>query len=350
MLPEVAAGGLAWLAEGRRFAAATVLSTWASAPRPAGAVMLVDDRGAVLGGVSGGCVEADVVAVAEQVLADEVAQRRRYGVADDDAFAVGLMCGGSIDVLVEPAFPEFAAWARAVSARRPVALAIAPGPAPAHAVVDGTGSWCATADEGLTGAARSALGRSVAELRDGRDGEVFVVSASPRPWLLVAGAVDFAAALAVAAAPLAYRTTVCDPRPAFTTAARFPAADEVVVADPAGFLADRVAESEVDASTAVVSLSHRARFETPLLAAALASPAGYVGAMGSRRTHRERLGRLREAGVAEGSLARLHSPIGLDLGAVTPAETAVSILAEILAVRYGHGGRALSEGTGTIHA
>jgi xanthine dehydrogenase accessory factor len=174
---------------------------------------------------------------------------------------------------------------------------------------------------------------------------VFVNSLAPRPRMIVFGAIDFAAAVARIGTFLGYRVTVCDARPTFATKARFPDADEVVVAWPHKYLAD----ADVDESTVVCVLTHDPKFDVPLLEVALRRPLGYVGAMGSRRTNDDRLERLRELGLSEAELSRLHAPIGLDVGAHTPEETAVSIAAEIIAVRWGGSGTPLRTIAGPIH-
>ena len=181
--------------------------------------------------------------------------------------------------------------------------------------------------------------------RRGDELAVFVHSFAPPPRMLVFGAIDFAAAVARAGKFLGYRVTVCDARPIFATAARFPDADEVVVDWPHRFLA----RTPVDSRTVICVLTHDPKFDVPVLEVALRTPAGYIGAMGSRRTHEDRLDRLREAGLTEAELARLRSPIGLDLGARTPEETAVSVAAELIQLRWGGSGRPLTVTSGRIH-
>ena len=179
---------------------------------------------------------------------------------------------------------------------------------------------------------------------------VFVTSYAPRPRLLVFGAIDFAAAVARIGGFLGYEVTVCDARPVFATPARFPEADHVVIGWPHRYLADEQEAGRIDRRTAVCVLTHDPKFDVPLLEVALRLPeVGYVGAMGSRRTHAERLAQLREAGVTESELSRLSSPIGLDLGARTPEETAISIAAEIIALRWGGGGERLAALDGPVH-
>lgn len=349
----------------------TVVRTFRSAPRPAGAAMVVAPDGTVSGSVSGGCVEGAVYELATEVAADGVPRLQRYGVSDDDAFAVGLTCGGILDIFVEPVsrrvFPELADIAADITAHRPAAVAtVITHPDPAwlgrRIVIRGdelSGTFgSARADDAVTDDARGLLASGRSEvLTYGPDGqrrgeglEVFVASYAPRPRMLVFGAIDFAAAVARQGSMLGYRVTVCDARPVFATGARFPTADEVVVDWPHRYLAGQVQAGEIDARTVICVLTHDPKFDVPLLEVALRLPqVAYIGAMGSRRTHEDRLARLRDVGVTEGELTRLSSPIGLDLGARTPEETAVSIAAEIIAARWGGSGRPLAETGGRIH-
>ncbi len=349
----------------------TVVRTMRSAPRPPGAAMVVAPDGSVAGSVSGGCVESAVYEVAHGVVASGRPDLQRYGVSDDDAFAVGLTCGGTIDIFTEPVsrqtFPHLQDVADEIAAHRPVAVAtVIDHPDPAwvgRRLIVGTetvgGSvGSARADDAITDDARGLLaaGRSTV-LTYGPDGqrqdagmEVFVASHAPPPRMLVFGAIDFASALAAQAALLGYRVTVCDARPVFATASRFPAAEDVVVDWPHRYLAGEAGRNAIDGRTAVCVLTHDPKFDVPVLEVALRLPeVGYVGVMGSRRTHEDRIRRLREAGLTDAELSRLSSPIGLDLGARTPEETAVSIAAEIIARRWGGGGRPLAETDGRIH-
>ena len=350
---------------------ATVVRTVRSAPRSPGAAMVVAPDGSVTGSVSGGCVEAAVYELATEVVRTGRPALQRYGISSDDAFAVGLTCGGEIDIFVEPVsrevFPQLQAVADAIAAHRPIAVAtVITHPDPRwlgrRLVIepdDVAGSLgLARADAAVTDDARGLLsaGRS-AVLTYGPDGqrqdagmEVFVASHAPRPRMLVFGAIDFAAALARQGAFLGYRVTVCDARAVFATRARFPAADEVVVDWPHRYLAAQAEQGAVDERTAICVLTHDPKFDVPVLQVALRLPqVGYVGAMGSRQTHEDRLNRLRQAGLSDEELSRLASPIGLDLGARTPEETAVSIAAEIIARRWGGGGLPLSDLGGRIH-
>jgi xanthine dehydrogenase accessory factor len=350
---------------------ATVVRTMRSAPRQPGAAMVVAPDGSVAGSVSGGCVEAAVYELAKEVVHTGRPRLQRYGITDDDAFAIGLTCGGIIDVFAEPVsattFPRLDALADDIAAHRPTAVATVVGhPDPAwvgrrlvvdELSVDGTlGSARpddAVADDtrGLLAAGRTAvLTYGPDGQRQGTGMEVFVSSHAPRPRMIVFGAIDFAAALTRQAALLGYRVTVCDARPVFATAARFPGADEVVVDWPHRYLAAQEEQGAIDSRTAICLLTHDPKFDVPLLEVALQLPrVGYIGAMGSRQTHHDRLSRLRDLGVDESALGRLASPIGLDLGARTPEETAVSIAAEIIARRWGGGGRPLTHVDGRIH-
>jgi xanthine dehydrogenase accessory factor len=349
----------------------TVVRTFRSAPRPPGASIVVAPDGSVSGSVSGGCVEGAVYELATEVAQTGTARLERFGVSDDDAFAVGLTCGGIIDVFVESmsraTFPELGAVAEDIAEHHAVAVATVI----AHPDVRRVGRrlvvrpeaaagslGSARADAAVTDDARGllALGRSEV-LKYGPDGqrlgegmEVFVSSYAPQPRMLVFGAVDFAAALAQQGSLLGYRVTVCDARPVFATPARFPTADNVVVDWPHRYLTAQAEAGVIDKHTVICVLTHDPKFDVPVLEVALRLPdVGYVGAMGSRRTHDDRMNRLRAAGLTDAELSRLSSPIGLDLGARTPEETAVSIAADIIARRWGGGGRRLAEIVGRIH-
>ena len=355
-----------WLREGRDFAVATVVTVGGSAPRPPGAALAVDTDGTVIGSVSGGCVEGAVYDLCVQALQDGEPVRERFGYSDEDAFAVGLTCGGVIDVLVTPVHagdPLFTAGLAAVARGEAVALArVVRGPAELLGralLVRPDGSY----ESGLDGRpelARTAAAQARALLDLGRTGSVeisedgshcpggltlFVESSVPAPRMIVFGAVDFAAALVRAGKFLGYRVTVCDARPVFATRSRFPDADEIVVDWPHRYLQ----HTATDERTVLCVLTHDAKFDIPLLGEALRLPVAFVGAMGSRRTHEDRNRRLREVGVSERELARLRSPIGLDLGGRTPEETALSIAAEIVAVRNGGSGVPLTGSAAPIH-
>ena len=380
VLPEL----LAWWEKGETVGVGTVVATFQSAPRPPGASMLVGPDETAVGSVSGGCVEGAVYELGQSVVESGEPVLQRYGISDDDAFAVGLTCGGILDVYVEKVsretFPELGEIAADIEAGRPVALATViehPDPAvlgrrivvrpdevvPDDLLVDGASGQVKR--QGLSlGSARmddavhdDAIGLLAsgtnATLTYGPDGErrgegmrVFVWAFAPKPRMLVFGAIDFAAAVARVGAFLGYYVTVCDARPVFATNSRFPEADEVVVDWPHRYLQAEQDAGRVDQRTVITVLTHDPKFDVPLLEVALRLPeVAYVGAMGSRRTHDDRLARLHEAGLTEKEIDRLSSPIGLDLGARTPEETAISIAAEIVALQWGGTGDRLAART-----
>jgi xanthine dehydrogenase accessory factor len=333
--------------------------------------MAVSADGEAVGSVSGGCVEGAVYELAQSVISSGVPVMQRYGVSDDDAFSVGLTCGGILDVLVEPigpeTFPEFSQVVDSIARREPVAVATVvagPGTVGARRVIWPTravgslapgGPHAQRLDAAVDDDVRGMLAQGLTGQRHyGRQGErrlddltVFVHAFAPPPRMLVFGAIDFAAAMARTGKFLGYHVTVCDARPVFATVKRFPEADEVVVKWPHRFLTEVAAQ--IDERTVICVLTHDPKFDVPLLEAALRTPAGYIGAMGSRRTHSDRLARLREVGLTGEELSRLRSPIGLDLGARTPEETAVSIAAELIQLRWGGSGRPLTDTEGRIH-
>jgi xanthine dehydrogenase accessory factor len=355
-----------WWEANDTFGLATVVRTFSSAPREPGAAMAVSAAGEVVGSVSGGCVEGAVYELATQVTASGTPVLQRYGISDDDAFAVGLTCGGIIDIFVEPASRErFALLGEiAEDVRQGIPVAVAtviegPGIVGARRII-----WEGQRTAGTLGAgdrldaavdddARGMLAQGLTGVRRyGPEGErrrdelaIFVQSFAPAPRMLVFGAIDFAAAVAKAGKFLGYRVTVCDARPVFATKSRFPDADEVITDWPHRYLSG----STTDQRTVICVLTHDPKFDVPLLEVALRRPAAYIGAMGSRRTHDDRLKRLREAGLTEAELARLRSPIGLDLGARTPEETAIAIAAELIQLRWGGTGQPLTATTGRIH-
>jgi len=370
---------MSWWAEGESSALATVVATHRSAPRRPGAAMLVGPGGEAVGSVSGGCVEGAVYELGTEVLAGARPVLQRYGAAEG-VFAVGLTCGGTLDVFVErvdyATFPQLGEVSETIRAGRPVAVATVIAGPPERLgrrlvvwpdrMAGGLGSD--RLDDlvlrdalGLLEAGRSevlsydAHGSCRGETADvlGEFGEgvtVFVESFAPRPRMIVFGAVDFAATLARTASFLGYRVTVCDARPVFATAQRLPAADEVVVQWPHRYLEAEADAGRIDGRTAICVLTHDHKFDVPLLEVALRLPeVGYIGAMGSRLAHQERCDRLMEAGLTEAELKRLCSPIGLDLGSSTPEETAVSIAAEIIALKRGGSGLRLADRPGPIH-
>ncbi|MBT2550760.1 XdhC family protein [Arthrobacter sp. ISL-65] len=417
-------------ASGERCAVATIITASGSVPRPPGTSMLVSESGEILGSLSGGCVEGAVVASALEVMADGGTRLEAFGFSSEDAFAVGLTCGGELEVHIQPLDGSAAGlgvlWKFAGGdPERPLALirridsgtggtlsgsalgaagkmGVAAAQPPAVVVIPDPGSFRAAESAELAallgldalnldaGARQEALLAAAAQLepllRGGRTGLVrlappqgcgvsvrgarsteghgmeggatspepvtlLVESRLPQARLLVFGANDFGAALVPAAKLLGYRVTLCDARPAFSAQERFAAADEVATDWPHRYLAAEAVAGRIDSRTVICVLTHDPKFDIPLLQEALGLDVAFVGAMGSRRSHRHRIDGLLEAGVAPERLARLHSPIGLDLGAVTPAEVAVSITAELIASRTGAAACApLRDGTGPIHS
>ncbi|MFI6944039.1 XdhC family protein [Streptomyces sp. NPDC050418] len=358
-----------WVEQGRDFAIATVVAVSGSGPRQPGAALAVDSEGTAIGSVSGGCVEGAVYDLCQQALEDGETVLERFGYSDEDAFAVGLTCGGIIDILVTPVRADApgrgvfaAALAAAASGEAAAVARITDGPAEVMGralLVRPDGSY----EGGLGGHPeldRTAAASAAAMLDGGRTGTVtigedgshcgqpltlLVESSVPAPRMIVFGAIDFASALVRMGKFLGYHVTVCDARPIFATRTRFPEADDIVVEWPHKYLE----RTEVDGRTVLAVLTHDAKFDVPLLQHALKLPVAYIGAMGSRRTHEDRNKRLREVGVTELELARLRSPIGLDLGARTPEETALSIAAEIVANRRGGSGVSLTGAHTPIH-
>jgi xanthine dehydrogenase accessory factor len=296
-----------WLAQGQRVATATVVATERSAPRAPGAVLAVSERGEIAGSVTGGCVEPAVFEEARAVLAGGPPRLVTYGIADEEAFEVGLPCGGTVHVFVDTVERDLVQeLATAVRSEEPVALTVR-----------------------ISGAQ---IGEQRLEPLNGRfepalEGDEFVLPFAPRPNMYVFGAVDHAAAVARVGRFLGYRVTVCDARAKFVTPERFRDADELIVEWPDRFLV----QAPVDERTVVCVLTHDHKFDIPLLKVALETKAGYIGAMGARRTNAERAERLRAEGVSEEALDRIHAPIGLDIGSRTPEEVAVAVGAEIVA-------------------
>ncbi len=379
---------LGWWDAGETVGVGTVVGTWRSAPRQPGASMLVGPDGEAVGSVSGGCVEGAVYELGQEVVESGTPVLQRYGISDDDAFAVGLTCGGILDVYVEKVsketFPELGSVAADIEAGHPVAVATViehpdlawlgrrlvvhpeeddeptgvSADAEAGPAAYGTSLGSPRADSAVMDDARGLLAHGTTGLLTyGPDGErrgegmrVFVQSFAPKPRMLVFGAIDFAAAIARVGTFLGYHVTVCDARPIFATKTRFPDADEVIVRWPHDYLQEEADAGRIDPRTVLCVLTHDPKFDVPVLEIALRLPeVAYIGAMGSRRTHEDRLERLREAGLTEDELARMSSPIGLDLGARTPEETAVSIAAEIILDRWGGGGERLTDLSGPIH-
>jgi xanthine dehydrogenase accessory factor len=353
---------LDWAADGRRFVVATVIEVLDSAPLDPGATMLIDQDGTVEGSVTGGCVEGAVVEEAARILADQSEPIvRTYGISDELAGEVGLMCGGTVRLLIaelRDAEPVSAAFA-AASEGRPAALAtLLEGPSAGSrlALVDGEPIGTLRGPELLDrSVARDSVGlleQGISMIRRyGEDGAtmgddvgVFIQSFAVAPRMVIFGAIDFSAALARLARPLGYHVTICDARPTFLSGGRFSAANEVVRAWPDTFLE----QTSLGLRDAILVFTHDPKFDEPAIVAGLATGAGYIGALGSRRTAQDRRERLLAKGVDERELERVVSPCGLDIGSATPAETAVSVLAEIIARRAQRSGQPLVQTGGNI--
>jgi xanthine dehydrogenase accessory factor len=349
-----------WMAEGRAVALGTVVGVRRSAPRPPGAKMAVSSRGDLAGAVSGGCVEGAVVTIAEGVLRGGAPRLLHFGIADEEAWEVGLPCGGEIDVWVEAFEPggdddpqtAFAALVRN-GERGALVTAIgerAPRPA-ARMLVRPDGSRAGTlGDDALDAAAAShaedLMWAERSELRDAAGVDVFVDAAFPPPRLVIFGAIDFAAQLCTLARTSGWRPFVVDPRARFATRERFPDAEAVVAAWPEQAFAQL---GGIDRATSIAVLTHDPKLDDAALLLALRSDAAYIGAMGSHRANLERRDRLLAAGATDAEIERINAPIGLDLGGITPEETALSIMAEVAAARRGRAGGRLKDLTGRIH-
>ena len=316
----------AWLGEGRGVALATVVGTWGSSPRPPGSLLAVAEDGAFMGSVSGGCIEGAVVAEAAEVIAEGGPRLLDFGVTDEQAWEVGLACGGTMKVLVQPA-PDAATVDRLVN-DRPVALVTDLGNG-ARALVtrDGVGGALALDGERVA-AARHALAENRAATIAGD--ELFVGVYNPPLRMIIVGAVHIAQALAPMAALVGFAVTVVDPRGAFATEARFPG-----VARNLDWPDTALADMAPDSRTAVITLTHDPKLDDPALAAALGSDCFYIGALGSRRTHAKRLARLAAMGIGDDAVGRIHAPIGLALGGRETAEIAVAVLAQVVAANHG---------------
>jgi len=353
-----------WIGDGRRFALATLIETVGSAPLDPGAMMLIDAGGAIEGSVTGGCVEGALVDEAKAVLSGAEPRVRTYGISDDEAAGVGLMCGGTVRVFVEDLDGEQAEIVDrvlgAAQEGRPSAVAtLLDGPAAGSrmALVDGEqlGGFGVTdlLDRTVGRDLRGALDQAVTGVRRygadgaamGSDLRVYFQAYATPPSMVVFGAIDFSVAVARLARDLGYRVTIVDAREPFVKSSRFSDVAEVVVDWPDRYLDGR----ELGERDVVLVFTHDPKFDQPALTAALASGAGYVGALGSRRTHAKRVERLREAGVSDDDIDRIAAPCGLDLGARTPAQTAVSIVAEVVAQQNERAGESLSDASGAIH-
>jgi xanthine dehydrogenase accessory factor len=353
-----------WLRDGRRVVGATLVERIGSAPLDPGAQMLIDDRGTIEGSVTGGCVEGALFEEAQRFFAGGAAQVVTYGVSDEEAAGVGLMCGGTVRVFVREHGAEALAALEAVAVAR-----AADEPAALATLLDGdrAGATMAIVGDGVVGGlgvselldrsaerdARGQLDEGLSRIRRygaggevmGSDLAVYIQAFATQPRMVIFGAIDFSAELAPLASQIGYRVTICDARGPFIQSPRFSRSAEVVVEWPDRYLEGQ----ELGARDVVLVFTHDAKFDEPALLASLATGAGYIGALGSRRTQERRRERLLEAGLDEGDLARIHAPCGLDLGARTPSETVISILAEVIAVRTGRSGESLRETGGPIH-
>jgi len=344
-----------WKARGDRIALATVIDVQRSAPRPPGAKMAVNEHGEIAGSVSGGCVEGAVAEIADGILRGDPPQLAHFGIADSDAWDVGLPCGGEIDVWVQaydtdpatrPATARFEEVARAGG--RAAEVTVLEGASPGAKLLvepDGSRSGSLGAPELDDEAARIATEQLWAETSERRDG-LFIDVVAPAPRLLMFGAVDIAASLCTLARAAGWRPYVIDPRARFATADRFPDAEEVIAAWPEEAVAQL---GGVDPATSIVVLTHDPKLDDAALLLALGSPARFIGAMGSRRAQAKRRERLVALGLGEDELERISAPVGLDLGGISREETALSILAEIVAARHARDGGRLAESRGRIH-
>ncbi|HTX31411.1 MAG TPA: XdhC family protein [Solirubrobacteraceae bacterium] len=336
-----------WSERGDRIAVATVVSVKKSAPRAPGAKMAVSSTGEISGGVSGGCVEGAVVEIAEQVMAGAPPQLAHFGIPDSDAWDVGLPCGGEIDVWVQEYAPSrFEEIAR--SGGRAAEVTLLEGGQPGAKLLieaDGGRRGSLGAPEIDDEAARVA-GELLWTDASERRGPLFIDVVYPSPRLILFGAVDIAAHLCTLARDLEWRAYVVDPRGRFATSERFPDAEEVIAAWPEEAFARL---GGIDPATSIVVLTHDPKLDDAALTVALRSPARFIGAMGSRRAQAARRERLLAAGLGEDELERLSAPVGLDLGAIARQETALSILAEVVAARHGREGGRLALGGGRIH-
>ncbi len=343
VLPEITK----WTKRGEKIALATVVGVQRSAPRPPGAKMAVNERGEIAGGVSGGCVEGAVVELADEVMRGEPPRLVHFGIADSEAWDVGLPCGGEIDVWVQSFAPgRFSALA--AEGGRAAEVTLLEGARPGAKMLveaDGARSGTLGAPELDDEAARAAVELLWAESSE-RRGPLFFDVIAPAPRLILFGAVDIAASLCTLARDTGWRPYVVDPRARFATPDRFPDAEEVLAAWPEDAFARL---GGIDPATSIAVLTHDPKLDDAALVIALRSPARFVGAMGSRRAQATRRERLLAAGMTEEELERLVAPLGLDLGAVGREETALSVLAEVVAARHGRDGGRLADRSGRIH-
>jgi len=353
-----------WLREGRRVVSAALVDRIGSAPLDPGAQMLIDGRGNIEGSVTGGCVEAALVEEAQRILAGGEAKIVTYGVSDEEALGVGLMCGGTVRVFVHEFGDDSLESLEAVAAARAADEPVARG-----TLLDGdrAGASISILEDRVVGSlgvtelldrsvvrdARGQLDEGVSRIRRyGAGGEVmgsevavYIQAFATPPRMLIFGAIDFSSEVAKVASDIGYQVTICDAREPFARSPRFSRNAEVVIDWPDRYLQGQ----ELGPRDVVLVFTHDPKFDEPALTAALATDAGYIGALGSRRTQERRAERLRDAGLDERSIARIHAPCGLDVGARTPSETAISILAEVIAVRTGRTGESLRDTGGPIH-
>jgi len=353
-----------WLREERRVVSAALVDRIGSAPLDPGAQMLIDGRGNIEGSVTGGCVEAALVEEAQRILGGGEAKIVTYGVSDEEALGVGLMCGGTVRVFVheygEDSLDSLEAVAAARAADQPVARGTLLGGSRAGASISiledrvvGSLGVTELLDRSVVRDARGQLDEGVSRIRRyGAGGEVmgsevavYIQAFATPPRMLIFGAIDFSSEVAKVASDIGYQVTICDAREPFARSPRFSRNAEVVIDWPDRYLQGQ----ELGPRDVVLVFTHDPKFDEPALTAALATDAGYIGALGSRRTQERRAERLRDAGLDERSIARIHAPCGLDVGARTPSETAISILAEVIAVRTGRTGESLRDTGGPIH-
>jgi xanthine dehydrogenase accessory factor len=358
-----------WLNQGRSVALATLVSTIGSSPREPGATMAVNDSGEVVGSISGGCVEGAIVEEALAVIESGNPQLLIYGVTDGLGLSIGLTCGGTIQIFVERLEQHCPKRGtslinifRAIreAATIPAALCtLVEGAQAGSKLMVTEEAYCIGSlgnpdlDQIITQDAQEMLARGLTSLRHhsgtgsrlNTNALVFIESFVPPPHLIIFGAIDFTRSLCQLGKMLGYQTTICDARSRFATVHRFPEADDIVVEWPSSFLE----RTRIDHRTVIAVLTHDPKFDIPALMTAVCTPAAYIGALGSRKTHADRLRRLKAAGISDAGLARINSPTGLDIGAQTPEETAVSIMAEVIALRSGRNGNSLSKNQNPIH-
>lgn len=361
------------LLTGQRLALATVVRTEGSAPRAVGTSMLVAEDGSPVGSVSGGCVEASVIEAAAGVLASGVPELHSFGISDDDGFGIGLTCGGSVEIFIQTyapaACPHFASLQRALGANLPCAMVtifdgepgfagrseLVPQNADIEELFEGTAlvpDAVRAAGDAVQEAIASGITTSVllpAATGTEKPLSLLIDVYRPARRLLIFGAIDFSASLAHLGAFLGLHVTVCDARAVFATAERIPSAHEIVIDQPVRYLQKEIGRGKLATDAAICVLTHDAKFDVPVLDVALRHGFAYIGAMGSRRTAQDRRERLIGLGHTDQSMAPLRSPIGLDLSASTPAETAVSIMAEIIAAKNQTSGLPLAHTSEPIH-